>query len=247
MPFFVVFVFGIAAKGYFPRCISKCARISHTLRANQQHFRLVHHRWASLTIFLAGLCDKNKSFPSCLSFKKQKIKTHTLKRISGTKRRFYYYYFFVENRSFIHHTDHLPLLLGLQIITQQAQENSLLLNGGKIKKREIEIVDKLRTSPWCCEWKMNVNDDLMHCSTVNNTERKTKKKGNHDKPVQVYTIWLHVLVLVKEFVLPICSDFVFRRDLSSCFTTEIKKTMASHFPFFRPYFCRLFWVSFFKK
>lgn len=147
MPFFVVFVFGIAAKGYFPRCISKCARISHTLRANQQHFRLVHHRWASLTIFLAGLCDKNKSFPSCLSFKKQKIKTHTLKRISGTKRRFYYYYFFVENRSFIHHTDHLPLLLGLQIITQQAQENSLLLNGGKIKKREIEIVDKLRTSP----------------------------------------------------------------------------------------------------
>lgn len=132
MPFFVVFVFGIAAKGYFPRCISKCARISHTLRAKQQHFRLVHHRWASLTIFLAGLCDKNKSFPSCLSFKKQKIKTHTLKRISGTKRRFYYYYFFVENRSFIHHTDHLPLLLGLQIITQQAQENSLLLRTEEI-------------------------------------------------------------------------------------------------------------------
>lgn len=33
---------------------------------------------------------------------------------------------------------------------------------------------------------MNVNDDLMHCSTVNNTERKTKKRESRQTCTSIY-------------------------------------------------------------
>lgn len=122
------------------------------------------HRWAALTIFWLRFAIRQK-LPVVSVFQKQnkKIKTHTQENLRNQKRGkiYYYYLFLLENLSFINHKDHLhftsPLLpLGLQIITQQTQENSLHLNW---TKKNAWNWNRIRVPfwflPWCCRWKMS--------------------------------------------------------------------------------------------